>query len=82
MKTRWVVCIHRAFIDSYHRNLKENVPAIFNDREMTMKHLKKVFKTTEHVFFNGTYDIPVDPLISDKEHVKMTAHDVWKVTGY
>lgn len=24
----------------------------------------------------------MDPLISDKERVKMTAQDVWKVTGY
>jgi hypothetical protein len=47
-----------------------------------MKQLKEVFETSERVFFCGSYDIPADPLISDKEHVRATAHEVWKVSGY
>ena len=47
-----------------------------------MKSLKDVFKTTEHVFFHGSYAIPADPLVMDKEHVQMTVHDLWKAAGY
>jgi hypothetical protein len=47
-----------------------------------MKQLRKAFKKSDRVFFHGCYNIPADPLISDKERVKMTAQDVWKVTGY
>jgi hypothetical protein len=34
------------------------------------------------VDFFGTYEIKEDPLVSDKERVKMTAYEIWKVTGY
>ena len=47
-----------------------------------MKQLKQTFKTSERIFFNGSYDLPADPLISDKEHVSATAHNIWKVSGY
>ncbi len=47
-----------------------------------MKQLKKVFKTTERIFFGGSYDAPADPLMSYKDYVTATAHEVWKVTGY
>jgi len=55
---------------------------MFQDSEAMMKSLKNVFKTTEDVFFHGSYTIPVDPLVTDKEHVQITAHDLWKATGY
>ncbi|KAJ7661459.1 hypothetical protein DFH06DRAFT_1268903 [Mycena polygramma] len=38
--------------------------------------------TNKHVDFRGTYQTPEDPLITDKEHVQMTVHEIWKVTGY
>ena len=47
-----------------------------------MKQLKKVFKTSERVFFYGSYDTPANPLVSDKEYVQLTAHDIWKASGY
>ena len=47
-----------------------------------MKQLKYVFKTSEHIFFHGCYDIPTDPLSSDTAHVKATAREIWEVTGY
>jgi hypothetical protein len=58
------------------------MPVKFKNNDEIMKQLKKVFKTSERVFFSGSYDIPADPLISDKEHVRVTAHEVWKVSGY
>ena len=47
-----------------------------------MKHLRNVFKIEQQVFFYGNYDTPMDPLVSQKDHVGAVAHDVWKVTGY
>ena len=68
--------------DSYHQNIQANSPVKFKNLGALMKQLKQIFKTSEHIFFNGSYDLPADPLISDKEHVSMTAHDIWKVSGY
>jgi hypothetical protein len=62
--------------------IKENDLVTFEDNDSIMKQLRKAFKKSERVFFHGCYNIPADPLISDKERVKMTAQDVWKVTGY
>ena len=79
-KTRWVLI---PFIQKDQTFIpKSNVPMIFQDSEAMMKSLKTVFKTTEHIFFHGNYTIPVDPLVMDKERVQMTAHDLWKATGY
>ncbi|KAH8985840.1 hypothetical protein EDB86DRAFT_2832929 [Lactarius hatsudake] len=61
---------------------KENTPVRFKDNHTIMTQLQKVFKTTERIFFCGSYDAPVDPLISYKDLVSTTAHDIWKVTGY
>jgi hypothetical protein len=55
---------------------------MFENNEVAMKHLRRVFSNTECVFFHGHYTIPVDPLITDKQRVQMTAHDIWKATGY
>ncbi|KAJ7799551.1 hypothetical protein B0H14DRAFT_2616955 [Mycena olivaceomarginata] len=32
--------------------------------------------------FHGTCQIPEDPLITDKERVKITIYEIWKITGY
>ena len=47
-----------------------------------MTQLKKVFKTSDHVFFHACFDLPADPSISDRDYIKATAHEIWKVTGY
>lgn len=49
--------------------------------------LRKAFKPAggvlqKDVFFNASYELPHDPLVSDKERVQMTAQELWKVTGY
>jgi hypothetical protein len=62
--------------------VKQNVAVVFPDQKAIMKQLKSVFKTTEQVFFHGSYHVPLDPLILEKGQVKITAHDVWKATGY
>ncbi|KAH8996443.1 hypothetical protein EDB86DRAFT_2803978 [Lactarius hatsudake] len=46
---------------------KENTPVRFKDNHTIMTQLQKVFKTTERIFFCGSYDAPVDPLISYKD---------------
>ncbi|KAF8257921.1 hypothetical protein EI94DRAFT_1816526 [Lactarius quietus] len=61
---------------------KENVAITFKDENALMTQLKKIFKTSDHIFFHGCYDVPADPSMSDKDHVKATAHEIWKVTGY
>jgi hypothetical protein len=68
--------------NTHHKISKENVAVTFNDSESTLKHLQKVFKATERVFFHGCYNIPEDPEITDKERVGMTAQDIWKATGF
>ena len=47
-----------------------------------MAQLKKAFKTTDCIFFHACYDLCANLLMSDKEHVSMTAHKVWKTSGY
>ncbi|KAH9038211.1 hypothetical protein EDB85DRAFT_2072802 [Lactarius pseudohatsudake] len=61
---------------------KRNVPIVFQDHKAIMKQLKNVFKMSECLFFHGRYNRPLDPLISEKDYVKQTAYDIWKVTGY
>ncbi|KAN0133621.1 hypothetical protein V8E53_008568 [Lactarius tabidus] len=61
---------------------KKNVAVKFTDKNALLKQLKNVFKTSEHIFFHGCYDLPADPLSSDKAYVKAAAHEIWRVTGY
>jgi len=44
--------------------------------------IRKAFKDDTHVNFSGAYKLSDDPLVSDNERVRMTIHDIWKVTGY
>jgi len=44
--------------------------------------IKKAFKDDTHVNLSSTYKLSDDPLVSDNERVRMTIHDIWKVTGY
>ncbi len=54
----------------------------FKDKSSVMKQLTSIFETTERIFFHGFYDLPADPLISDRDRVKATAYEIWKVSGY
>ncbi|KAJ3753952.1 hypothetical protein EV360DRAFT_74091 [Lentinula raphanica] len=53
----------------------------FDDAEALFQSLKKVSKG-EDIVFHGYYTMSSDPLISDKERVKIIIHEIWQVTGY
>ena len=40
------------------------------------------FRTSNNIEFRGTYTVPNDPQVSDREHINMVAKEIWKVTGY
>jgi hypothetical protein len=44
--------------------------------------LRKKFQEQTSVDFFGRFKMKEDPLVSEKEHIKMTAYDVWKTTGF
>ena len=58
------------------------VPVIFNDKKAMLAHLKRVFETSDRIFFHASYDLPADPLTTKRDLIKITAHEIWKVTGY
>ena len=47
-----------------------------------MAQLKGIFETSDRIFFYGCYDLSADPLMPDRDHVSMTTHEIWKVSGY
>ncbi|KAF8240168.1 hypothetical protein L208DRAFT_1234445, partial [Tricholoma matsutake] len=53
----------------------------YKDSEELFSNLRHAFKKKD-VSFNASYALPADPLIMDKEHVQMTAYEIWKVSGY
>jgi hypothetical protein len=57
-------------------------PTLFDDGQSLFNSLRHAFKHHKSVFFNGSYQIPQDPLVTDKERVQMVAYEVWKVSGY
>ena len=61
---------------------QEFVAVQFKDKNTMMTQLKRIFRTTDDIFFHACYDLPADPLISDSAHVSATAHEIWQVTGY
>lgn len=62
--------------------MQENDPVTFPDKKAILSQLKRVFETSERIYFYGCYDLPADPLTSERDLVTMTAHEVWQVTGY
>ena len=56
-------------------------PLAYKDSAELFSNLRHAFKRKD-VCFNASYTLPVDPLITDKERVQMTAHEIWKVSGY
>ncbi|KAH9032961.1 hypothetical protein EDB85DRAFT_1890400 [Lactarius pseudohatsudake] len=74
--------IEYIYVESDTEPSKENTPIQFKDKNAIMKKLKNIFRSTDRVFFHGSYDLPADPLITNKAQVQATAHDIWKATGY
>ncbi|KAF7333854.1 SWIM-type domain-containing protein [Mycena venus] len=60
----------------------QNTFTQYKDHQALFSALRDAFKSHKHVDFRGTYQTPEDPLMTDKEHVKMTIYEIWKVTGY
>lgn len=58
------------------------IPVAYKDSESLLKALRDTFRSETSVDFEGSYIRATDLLVSDKERVKMTIHDVWKATGY
>ncbi|KAJ3978605.1 hypothetical protein F5890DRAFT_1385950, partial [Lentinula detonsa] len=51
-----------------------NAETLFKDLRAAIKH--------DHTEFGGEFTLPPDPMITDKERVRMMISDVWKATGY
>ena len=64
------------------RIIQQKVPVIFKDKNATLSHLKRVFETSDRIFFHACYDLPADPLTPERDIVKITANEIWKVSGY
>jgi len=54
----------------------------YTDSQTLFKSLRNQFKQGKDINFCGSYILPDDPLVSDRERIKMTADEIWKVTGY
>ncbi|KAJ6523472.1 hypothetical protein DFH09DRAFT_1329961 [Mycena vulgaris] len=54
----------------------------FQDQQSMFNAIRAAFKQGKHVEFHGICQIPEDPLVTDKERVRMTIFEIWKVTGY
>ncbi|KAJ7577209.1 hypothetical protein C8J56DRAFT_899293 [Mycena floridula] len=54
---------------------------IFSDAQSLFLALRDSLKSDD-VIFLGSYDLCNDELVSDKQRVQMTAHEVWKAGGY
>ncbi|KAJ6599395.1 hypothetical protein B0H10DRAFT_2323117 [Mycena sp. CBHHK59/15] len=55
---------------------------MFPDAESFCEALRADTKAKSAVDFHGAYAVPVDPLVSPRERVRMVATEIWKLTGY
>ncbi|KAI5989692.1 hypothetical protein EDD15DRAFT_2171139, partial [Pisolithus albus] len=44
--------------------------------------LRGIAQTVTSIKFHGTYTLPVDPMMCEKDRVQSTALEVWRTTGY
>ncbi|KAL0945139.1 hypothetical protein HGRIS_004292 [Hohenbuehelia grisea] len=44
--------------------------------------LREAGKQAEPLEFDAAYDMALDPMITDKARVQMTAHEIWVTTGF
>jgi hypothetical protein len=58
------------------------MPQIFSGSQQLFAELQNCCKHHQDVMFYGSFKLPDDPLVSDKERAQMMAHEIWKVTGY
>jgi len=54
---------------------------MYTDSQSLFDAVRNAFME-KHVDFFGAYNLLEDPLVSDSERVRMTIHEIWKVTGY
>lgn len=54
----------------------------FEGAQALFDALRKVFQHSESVRFSGSYEVPADQLVADRERVVMMANEAWKVSGY
>ncbi|KAG2139796.1 uncharacterized protein EDB93DRAFT_1241918 [Suillus bovinus] len=54
----------------------------YKDSQSLFMELRRAFKTSKVISFYGHYTVLVDPLMNEREQVKMTAFEIWKITGY
>ena len=43
--------------------------------------MRKQYKADSGLF-EGCYDLTIDTLVTHREHVRMSAEEAWKATGY
>ena len=67
---------------TYQQIMQEMTPVIFKDKNALMAQLKRIFKMSDRIVFYGCFDIPADPLTPNRDHVRDTTYDIWRVTGY
>jgi hypothetical protein len=57
-------------------------PKEFTDRREMMAAVKEAFRLSKEVIFHGRFTMTADPLVNERERVRMTAHEVWEKSGY
>jgi hypothetical protein len=62
--------------------VKFDSPKMYNSSQSLFENLQSAFRKGNHVEFFGGYHLPEDPLITARQRVRMTIHDIWKTTGY
>jgi hypothetical protein len=71
---------HFKMTDS-HDKMQDDVRE-YGSSDKMFQALRLCFKQESGRLFYGSYQIADDPLINDKERVRMTTHEIWQVTGY
>jgi len=61
---------------------KSTAPKMYPNSTNLFSDMRAAFSVTAHVEFGGSYHLPADPSVTDKDRVRMTIHDIWKATGY
>jgi len=53
---------------------------VYQNSQSMFEAIRTCFKRGQNVNFVGCYRQPEDPLVSNKERIAMTVHEIWKVT--
>jgi len=49
--------------------LNEQKPHVYGDKQALMTALQNLFKTLKEIYFQGTYSMPLNPLVNNEEQV-------------